>query len=406
MSITITTEKQQAIKMAAETTACCYTFTDPTCKPRSDVRLATGCDNGCVYLPQDIVPHGFFGTLALAYSYHLPVQFGPQHLWLLVLQGVAQHIDKHKERLQPKIMKKVTTDEKQQVVEIRRDGPIDVAEVIDAMTKAAQALLPDDSPLSSKPFSCSRPEETTAIQATFMNAVHHYVRFVLYTFCGFPSVKLEGTLSDWQDLQARVAGLHVLDEEDAHFNDWLNQVWSILAKIVKFVETPDQEKEKEFWNSMVRQNNMSGRAYLDGWLLSFVPYLCKKQQPQQTLRSGCTHGLTNRWQSFLCAKCNKWTNADDVNMTCEDGVCPNYCDNCEDNSQRLEATWVPTDFKNTAKTSCDHLPDGLTRTPFKWVTEVGSSRMLFVTGFSRLPTRDDGDGRLHPSVACRVEYAS
>lgn len=41
---------------------------------------------------QNRLKHGFLGAAFTAYNFHIPLAFGPDDFWLLITQGIAQHL--------------------------------------------------------------------------------------------------------------------------------------------------------------------------------------------------------------------------------------------------------------------------------------------------------------------------
>merc|ERR1712232_1014228 len=46
--------------------------------------------------------HGFIAAITNAFAHHYPLVLRPQHIWLLILQAIAKHVDKHAEELRSK----------------------------------------------------------------------------------------------------------------------------------------------------------------------------------------------------------------------------------------------------------------------------------------------------------------
>ena len=62
-----------------------------------------------------IHPHGFVSAAVAAFANHFPLQLRPQHIHLLILQGIAFHVDSQPESLRSKWVKHA--DKKELVVQ-------------------------------------------------------------------------------------------------------------------------------------------------------------------------------------------------------------------------------------------------------------------------------------------------
>ena len=85
--------------------------------------------------------------------------------------------------------------------------------------------------------------------------------------CGIPSVTLEGTRSDWEDLLDRILKLASFGNEPAQ---WARLLIPILTR---FVEAFDGKPDVPFWGRVVNIYNMgSGPTYLSGWITAFCAW--------------------------------------------------------------------------------------------------------------------------------------
>ena len=48
--------------------------------------------------------HGFLTAIEEAYNYHYPLCFGPDHIWILIAQGVSKHVENNAEKLRSKFV--------------------------------------------------------------------------------------------------------------------------------------------------------------------------------------------------------------------------------------------------------------------------------------------------------------
>jgi len=89
--------------------------------------------------------------------------------------------------------------------------------------------------------------------------------------CGLPSVTLQGTLTDWEDLLHKLDHFHTLGPEVVPYKARLEPV---LKRFIATFKEPESEASKEFWNQMViaEKSDECGAAPLNisGWITSFL----------------------------------------------------------------------------------------------------------------------------------------
>ena len=87
----------------------------------------------------------------------------------------------------------------------------------------------------------------------------------MMTTCGIPEITLEGTVEDWQMIEAKAQELAQYDLEG-----WINGLMPVLKQ---FTAAAEGEVDKDFWESIYKWNSVgSGNAYITGWILKFFPY--------------------------------------------------------------------------------------------------------------------------------------
>lgn len=349
--------------------------------------------------------HGFIGSMTWAYSEHLPVQFGPQHVWLMTMQGIAQHISVHAERLKHVLMKRSDRGSARESVVIRRDDfqmgsdHNDWSSIIVDFRKAIQSLIGDGIKVwyhqATQPFSCSSESDVIATEVALLETMHHYVDMVLMTKCGFPEIKLEGTEADWLNLKQRVLSCRDLDTEDAHFSNWLIQVESLVDAILGWIREPKYDAEKVFWNSMIRSKSQSGKHTLDGWFHTLIPYLVEEAKAEEPLTCPKQHMLVetdnpyhvNGNHGFKCDGCSTTINFGSSQHCAECKF--DLCDYCA-HRRRHVRTWIPNPsaLVHWSKVANDpnpvdihKIPDGISRAPFVWNYLGQNISMTFESGF-------------------------
>ena len=227
--------------------------------------------------------NSFVVTAVEAFSQHYPFALRPQHIWILILQAIAEHVNQNAEQLRPKWVK-----HKEGKIDLRvvcnqfvYGKPNNWASVVDggepdsfkAQIRAnainADALCPKFT------GAATNAVEQIAQQITVMHACQEYLGYMCKTLCGFPFVVMEGSLDDWKLLRAEAETVL----KDRCLEEWASQ-WSkaLLPLLDKFVEEYQAQTEGDslFWNAMCKKGGVAGSGgydYLSGWLNVFFPYI-------------------------------------------------------------------------------------------------------------------------------------
>lgn len=233
-------------------------------------------------VPQLVAPYGkvhpFLFTVNSAYDHHLPITFSPDMIWLVILQGLASHVNANAEALR----RHFVAHDGKVLVEIRRDrfrkgDPNNdwegaFAEFSAKMRPHIGAQTHD---LIASPFATTGPVEQAAMNVALMDAMQSYFVFGMTTACGFPSVTLEGSVDDWTALRQRAAALAKFDL------DWW--VPHLLPILDQFVETAASRPDKDFWCNFFKINRGSGSAHIQGHIVNLFPYFGRKRPTKARL---------------------------------------------------------------------------------------------------------------------------
>jgi hypothetical protein len=215
--------------------------------------------------------HALIAALDLAYRGHRPVSLSPDMIWLLICQGVAQHINAHAETVRSQFVR----HQGQLPLEVRRDDFVKGSpenpwpEVFSEFSRTIKEHIGRAHDLLVANFSTTGPAERAASEIVLLSAVQQYFRFGLKTFiCGIPEIALEGTVADWQAIVERVEGFATLG-----LDWWLKPLRSILRQ---FVRAARGDVDRAFWRSIYRIQHPD-RPYNPvppvGWIAVFFPYL-------------------------------------------------------------------------------------------------------------------------------------
>jgi hypothetical protein len=196
--------------------------------------------------------HGFFAAAMYAFKRHLPLRISPDHIFQLVLEAWSRHVNDKAEALRDKFVgfqgKKRLEVSADYFVRgsAQNDWPRVFADFAEQIRRNTSPGLFET--VHAAPFSTTGPVEQVARDISLMSATKAYFEFSLTTSCGFPYIRLMGSLDDWLLLREKVQGLgaFMLDELASW---WLLAVDSILEQFVTVRRNP-QKVDTLFWSSM------------------------------------------------------------------------------------------------------------------------------------------------------------
>ena len=138
-------------------------------------------------------------------------------------------------------------------------------------------------------FSTTTEEIEYASKLNIISIVSPYIKFVkklgkgVCGACGFPYIKLQGTLQDYKQLKIKVQGLkgYLID-------DWIEKLIPIIDKII---ETKKGNIDRKFWDNMITNQVREYTVFLSkgvsdahpieskekeikifGWIFEFFPF--------------------------------------------------------------------------------------------------------------------------------------
>ena len=225
------------------------------------------------YHPEAVRIHPFLLAVTTAYDKHYPLVLSPDMIWLLILQGLASHVNANAEALR----KRFVAHEGKLVLKLKRDGfqkgnPNNDWEGVFAefSSKLRTHIGPDSHGLIVNEFSTTGAVEKAAMEVSLMDTLQSYFVFSMTTLCGFPSITLEGTTSDWQQLRGRAKHLAAYDL------DWW--IPSLLPLLDQFVLASQGQADKTFWCDFYKLVQPgSGGPYIQGHILNLFPYFGRKR---------------------------------------------------------------------------------------------------------------------------------
>eukprot|EP01084_Bolivina_argentea_P196956 337606_1 len=265
----------------------------PNCKP-STTRIDTetmsmdtilskeNCKSSAAYSnPEDeIVNNGarnsFIVSSLRAWSEHYPFRFRPEHIWLLILQSVAVHVDQNAEKLRDKYV----THEGKKTLEIEVSANPSAKEWMSVIQGFVQQIdkntVNDTCALLDCDFTTSTLTEKIAGKVTIMDICKNYFEYRCSTCCGFPQITLDGTKQDWVQLKQKTITL-LSEKVDKKFGAQWGE--ALLPLLDRFIVAFDGNIDCVFWNSMVKRGSTGGSggySWYSGWFNILFPFINKR----------------------------------------------------------------------------------------------------------------------------------
>jgi hypothetical protein len=217
-----------------------------------------------------------------AYAEHRPLTLTPDMIWLMIMQGFAQHVDNNSEELRDLFVdfegKKMLNVKRADFVKGSTENDWEgvfpeFSEQIGRYTKDGLEAMIDPS------FSTSTSVEQTAFRITLMDAMSAYFHYSFTVSCGIPEITLEGSPEDWEKLQQQTRELAKYD-----LGWWTDALEPILAE---FTLAAKGTFNKSFWVKIYNEKQeeidlvcaTATETHITGWMLDFFPYLHDKQNP-------------------------------------------------------------------------------------------------------------------------------
>jgi len=292
---------------------------------------------GCEY-------HGLISTAAQAFKDHRPLRLAPDHIWLTIAQGFAQHINNNAEEMRHNFVKHKG---KEKII-VRRDEFLkgspenDWESVFDEFGLKIREFVGSTYYLVVSDFSTTDPTAKAASEIVLMDSMKSYFKYEVHTLCGIPSVELEGTVDDWEKLRDKVQQLQPFVP-----GWWYDNIDKVAYECV---QASKGHVDKVWWSSLYNLFGGSGGDTISGWMVTLIPYVKK------------SYGGTGEY--------------DEQNPAKADGQC-----------------W-------SGDVSANTLPSSLSKVPFIWQYYADRFDYEFVAGI--IGSIQDADMSLRPKIGWAV----
>lgn len=213
----------------------------------------------------------FFSGVYFAYANHRPFTLSPDMIWLLISQGFANHVVNNADELRDLFVKHSGKAEL-----IVQNNKIDLnnpespwEEVFPEISKQIGARTGEElTNAVTANFTTTTPISKVASQITLMRAMSAFFNYnVMVIGCGIPSITLEGTTKDWENVLAKAKALR------KYKLDWW--IDALEPELKQFIAASKGKIDKNFWQGMFKiheQGSCGKPTIIDGWIVKFYPY--------------------------------------------------------------------------------------------------------------------------------------
>ncbi len=218
-----------------------------------------------------------YQTILKCFAEHRPLILSPDMIWLVISQGLANHIDRHSSKYRNKI---VSHKEK---LDLEVFSPTEIlsektdwGRIIDSFySQIEEKTKGDIASTIACDFSTTGPDEKIVSIATLMTGLRTYFNYkVIYKICGIPQITLLGNADDWRKVSNKINVLRQFG-----LKRWYNWIEPIINE---FVNAAEGKPNVRFWRSIVmtlpsdefylkperRGCIPSKPMYIDGWFLA------------------------------------------------------------------------------------------------------------------------------------------
>jgi hypothetical protein len=330
--------------------------------PEAPPRPVEACARYHGRLMGRVAYHPFVAAVHRAFMDHRPLCLSPDAIWLLICQGVANHINTNAERLRSRFVR----HEGRVQIDVRRDDFVKGSpenpwpEVFSEFSTKVRDHVGPTLGLFLPAFSTTGPVERAAAEIVLLDAMRSYFRYAFRSRCGIPAVTLEGTTEDWEALAERAGAF-----ADYGLEAWIEVLRPILRQ---FVRASQGDVARTFWRSLYKLNDRSGGPVITGWITAFFPYLKDNRTGGASVPSGVLF---------------------------------------RDDQEELKRMLYPSGRADwdTPGFSADSLPSGLSKAPFRWHYLEKTFDMEFLGGLMGV-AQDSETLTLRPEIGWAVREAS
>jgi hypothetical protein len=348
----------------------------------------------------DVRYHPVIAAIHLAFNDHRPLYLSPDIIWLLIGQGLAQHINQNSEKLRHHFVKHkgklVIEIERHDLVKGSSDNPWN--EVVSELSgKIRDHIGRETHDLLLPTFSTTGNIERAAAEIVLLDAMQAYFKYGVTSLCGIPQIKLGGTVDDWQLLLERTKQLAKFD-----LDRWIQHLIPILEQ---FISAAKGKVDRDFWQSIYKYNSRSGGAYITGWIGIFFPHAIASYLVKNKNKNASFDNSFTAWNRSVEEKLARKQGIE-IAPPPEKKIHPAIKKRLEIEEHKKKEN--PSNYSSYLK-DCQikftQLPTGLAKAPFEWKYLDSKYQMEFLGGFVGV-RQDPIDLCMQPEIAWVIREAA
>ena len=220
-------------------------------------------------------PHPFVAMVGTAFANHHSIEIYPDDIWLLLMDGIRQHVKHNRDALKDKFVRDgadtsiVIIDNSLKPQSPPSAWKKDIAEIYDTLYKKLPEATRNAFDID---FSTSTEIDKFVTKTMVMSISSEYYTYTVMTLCGIPQIFIKGNRQDWQKLKNSFDNLATILD----MSWWAEQIGPILNE---FIQTFDKKFNMEFWRGIYKYippGHGSGSVpHINGWITKFFPYIDK-----------------------------------------------------------------------------------------------------------------------------------
>jgi hypothetical protein len=318
--------------------------------------------------------HPFVAAVHHAFMDHRPLRLSPDLIWLVICQGVANHINAHAEDLRPRLV----PHRGQVTLAVRRNNFVKGSpenpwpEVFCEFSEQIRGHVGPAIDRFLPGFTTTGPVERAAAEIVLLEAMRSYFAYEFRTDCGIPAVTLEGTPEDWRAVAERARSF-----ADLGLGWWITPLEPVLDQ---FARASEGDVDRPFWRSLYKLHDVSGGPTVTGWVPTLFPYLKDSRTGRATRR-------------------NPWLTEESQRIQYEDIGFDDIDEDDIGDNERSGEPWYEPDGP-----TIEDFPGGLSKAPFRWHYLDKTFDMEFIGGFVGV-AQDTETLALRPEIGWAVREA-
>ncbi|MCZ2224352.1 MAG: DUF4419 domain-containing protein [Chitinophagales bacterium] len=219
----------------------------------------------------NVSQQGFLRAVNAAYSKHYPLILSPDHIWIIIAQGLAKHIELNSETLRHKF---VNFEGKQTIIVDNNflrlyDETSPWEDVFPMFSEKISEYIGKKRDLIECDFTTTDAKTKLVSQIVLMDTMKTYFDYRVRTLCGIPEISLMGTREDWVKLRDKVNAI-----SEFNLKWWTDKLLPICDE---FVNAFDDKINTKFWAKIYKEEGGSGGPYISGWITHLIPYINDKK---------------------------------------------------------------------------------------------------------------------------------